>query len=141
MTTIAYNHKEKVICCDSRCIKGHTIMSDKVNKIHKVGPLTFIGAGSLNDINILIQTYPYGFEGMDTLEACMFVVQDGKVWEAVICEGTYSVVELDCNATIGSGGQFATAAMDFGTTAKAAVKYAMTRDIATGGKVRTVVVK
>jgi ATP-dependent protease HslVU (ClpYQ) peptidase subunit len=141
MTTIVYNHIDKVICCDSRCIKGLTIMSDNAKKIRKVGPVTFIGAGSVSDIDILIKTYPYGYEGMDTLEACMFVVEDGKVFEAVICDGTYSVVELECSASLGSGGQFALAAMDFGCNAKAAVRYAMTRDIGTGGKIKTVVVK
>ncbi|WP_210772140.1 hypothetical protein [Rhodanobacter lindaniclasticus] len=36
---------------------------------------------------------------------------------------------------IGSGWQFAIAAMDFGKTAKQAIEYAMTRDNGTGGGV------
>lgn len=141
MTTIVYNHKEKVICCDSRATKGGVIADDNANKIRKRDGLIFVAAGLVSDIDILVATYPIGFTGMDTLEACMFVVDDGKVWEAVVCEGVYSVVELDFNSTLGSGAHFALAAMDFGCTAKQSVKYAMTRDCATGGKIRTVKVK
>jgi len=43
--------------------------------------------------------------------------------------------ELTYNYTLGSGERFATGAMDHGKSASQAVKYAMTRDSNTGGKV------
>lgn len=42
---------------------------------------------------------------------------------------------------MGSGYQFAIAALDLGKTAKEAVNYAKTRDIYTGGRVRVFDVK
>lgn len=51
--------------------------------------------------------------------------------------GDTSPVEMprDKPLAIGSGWQFALAAMDFGKTAKQAIEYAATRDNGTGGGV------
>jgi ATP-dependent protease HslVU (ClpYQ) peptidase subunit len=138
MTTIVYSKEENVIVCDGRCLKGHSIMSDKSVKVYHKDGVTFVGAGSIADIRMLVETYPYGFEGMTDLEACVFATYEGRVFECCIIEGDYNIVELDCSSTLGSGGQFALAALDFGFTAKQAIKYAMTRDCATGGKIQTV---
>ena len=46
-----------------------------------------------------------------------------------------------CNESFGSGSSFALSAMDFGKSAKDSVKYAMTRDIYTGGKIKVIKVK
>ena len=142
MTTIVYNFKEKVICCDSRATKGHLIADDNYKKVVKNSMgLTCVVAGLVADVEALVETFPSGYEGMSELEAQAFIIYEGDVYECAITEGKYIATPIDCNAVLGSGGSFALAAMDFGRSAKEAVKYAMTRDAATGGKIRTVKVK
>ena len=142
MTTIVYSHKEKVIACDSRETKGGMIATDNCQKIFKrEDGIVFVGAGTVHDINIMIATYPQGYEGMDTLTASAFVIDGGRVYDCAIVDGSYHRVEIGFNLALGSGQDFAIAALDFGYTAKQAVKYAMTRDCATGGKIRTVKVR
>ncbi len=55
----------------------------------------------------------------------------------VLFYGDSSPVEMNPTQplAIGSGWQFAIAAMDFGKSAKQAIEYAMTRDNGTGGGV------
>ena len=141
MTTMIYSHEEKVIVVDGRCTKGHDIVSDQYNKVMKRDGLTFICAGKVADLQALVDSYPYGFEGMDELEAIAFVVDDGEVFECTISDGDYNVCPITFNSANGSGTPYALAALDFGCTAKQAMKYVMTRDSATGGKVQTIKVK
>ncbi len=89
--------------------------------------------GSLSDIDTFINEYP----NIKTEVDCGgFVIEGGCA---------YGVSEKDCklvkykltyNDADGSGYAFALAAMDFGKSAKDAVKYAATRDTYTGGRVR-----
>lgn len=138
MTTIAYNHKERTIAVDSRCTSGSLIIDDKCNKVFKRGDLTFIGGGEFADLMALIEGYPGGFGEPVTLNAQAFLACDGGVYMVRVENGEYKHDPIDHNATLGSGGDFALAAMDFGKSAKEAVKYAMTRDCATGGRIRVI---
>lgn len=138
MTTIAYNHKERTIAVDSRCTAGALIVHDKCNKIHVENGVTFVAAGSLSDIQVLIAGYPHGFNAPVDLDAQAFVVDEGEVYMVHVADGEYRCSTIDFDATLGSGGDFALAAMDFGKSAKEAVKYAATRDCATGGRIRVV---
>lgn len=141
MTTIAYNHKDKEIAVDSRCTSGTLIVDDKCSKVFKQGGVTFIGGGELADLESLIAGYPHGFEEPVTLNAQAFVVFDGEVYMVRVDKGEYKHDSINHNSTLGSGGDFALAAMDFGKSAKEAVKYAATRDCATGGRIKTIKVK
>jgi ATP-dependent protease HslVU (ClpYQ) peptidase subunit len=142
MTTLVYSHKEKVIAVDGRCTKGHDIVTDTFNKIiTREDGLKFACAGKVADIEALVDSYPYGYEGMKDLEAVAWAMEGGKVFECMISEGSYDVVELSCDSAIGSGSPYALSALDFGKTARQAVKYAMTRDCGTGGKITIIKVK
>jgi len=141
MTTIAYSHKLKQIAVDSRATAGTLIADDKCNKVFKRDGLVFIACGSVADLELLTDSYPFGYEGMSDLSASAFVVDDGKVYQCDIQSGKYNVTPIDFDMALGSGCDFALSAMDFGKTPKEAVKYAMTRDCATGGKIQVVKVK
>lgn len=141
MTTIAYNHKDKQLAVDSRTTCGGIVASDKVNKTREVNGVLFIGAGLPHDINQLIDAYPNQCVDAD-YGAIVYAIDSGKVFRfgQTAAEGWW-VDEVLFSRADGSGEQFALAAMDFGCSAKDAVKYAMTRDICTGGKVKVINLK
>jgi ATP-dependent protease HslVU (ClpYQ) peptidase subunit len=141
MTTIAYNYKEGEIAVDSRVSTGDLISSDKYNKTRKLQGVTFVFAGLVADVDLLVESYPYGYEGMTELEAYALAIDEGEVYQCTIHDGKYNVTPITFNMCLGSGGDFALSAMDFGCSAKDAVKYAMTRDMCTGGRVKVIKVK
>lgn len=142
MTTVAYSHELKQIAVDGRVSAGSLISCDTYDKTRKRDGLIFICAGLVADIDILVESYPYGYEGMDELEASALVIDEGKVYQCAVHDKKYFVTPIDFDITMGSGGDFALAAMDLlGATPKEAVKYAMKRDMATGGKIQVIKVK
>ena len=137
MTTIAYNHDEKMVAVDSRTCCNNVIVNDKANKIYQVGDLTFIACGDVPDIQEFMETYP----NINKKLNCHGVMIDGGGFAydfGVNDSGEFSKCKITYNDAFGSGCEFAIAAMDFGKTAKEAVEYAMTRDNKTGGKVQTI---
>ena len=141
MTTIVYSHARQEIAVDSRATSGTLIATDKCNKIHKREGLVFVAAGSVADLTLLVDTYPFGYEGMSELEAEALVIDGGEVFICTITGGKYNVTPVDFDVALGSGGDFALSELDHGGTTKQAVKYAMTRDCATGGKIQLIKVK
>jgi hypothetical protein len=69
----------------------------------------------------------------DTPEGVAIVVLAGRIFEI---GGDYSVLDMGPFAAIGSGGQFATAAMHLGKSAPQAVQLASQLDLYTGGDVK-----
>jgi len=141
MTTIAFSNERQEVAVDSRATAGTLIATDKCNKVHKRDGLIFIAAGTVSDLELLVESYPFGYEGMTELDATAFVIDEGKVYQCTLHDEKYNVTPIDFDMCLGSGGDFALAAMDFGATPKEAVKYAMTRDCATGGKIKVIKVK
>lgn len=141
MTTIASSHERKEIAVDSRATAGSLIASDICDKVDRIDGKVFISAGDVSDIGLLINTYPFGYEGMTKLNATALVIDEGELFECAVYEGKYHVTPIDFDIALGSGGDFALAGMDMGMTPKQAVKYAMTRDCATGGKIQVIKVK
>lgn len=133
MTTIAY--KDGVIACDSRMTEGDTILYDEYNKHKVVEGVHFFCAGSVEDIPHLIQFYLGGEERSGRVTA--IVVDGGEVFSVKLGDGFTEVIPVDYPYAIGSGQDYAIAAMDMGADAKTAVKQAMKRDPFTGGRVRT----
>tara|TARA_B100000929_G_C15511743_1_gene421154 strand:- start:33089 stop:33499 length:411 start_codon:yes stop_codon:yes gene_type:complete len=133
MTTIAY--KDGVVACDSRMAEGGMILHDDYNKHKVVEGVHFFCAGSVDDIPALIQFYLAGEERQGRCTA--IVVDEGEVLSVKLGDGFTEVTPVDYPYAIGSGTEFALAAMDMGADAKTAVKQAMKRDCFTGGRVRT----
>ena len=139
MTTIAYDHDNKVIAVDSRMTLQGVISSDDKDKVIYKGAVAWVLCGSICDFDDFTSlTKGQRFEGELTLDASGIRAVDGKAYHVFMHEGVLCEELLTCNLTLGSGAKFATAAMDYGSSAREAVEYAMTRDIYTGGKARKV---
>jgi len=136
MTTIAYNHKDKEIAVDSRYTRGDTISNNNGVKYRKVNGVTFVIAGNTMYYDDIINCYFGNEECAKGVNVSALVIDNGVAYECAFDQdGGFWKDKLTENTTHGCGSVWATAAMDFGCSAKDAVKYAMTRDIYTGGKV------
>lgn len=136
MTTIAFDGE--IVAYDSRITRGSVVFSDRRNKMFKKNGIKFVGTGDPADIQKAVNCYltdsmaPYEFE---TVVLAYF--PNGDFLQINVEKNsirTYNLKDEIPFAT-GSGAEFAIAAMDFGYNAKEAVKYAMTRDTHTGGKI------
>lgn len=138
MTTIAYHHERKEIAYDGRTTRGDTIMNDRSEKMVERGGVKFFLCGATCDYDLLISMCHGNKE--DLVPDANAIVVDGGLVYRIGCtsDGVFWKCKQDCNDAIGSGWQFALSAMDFGRSAKQAVKYAATRDSCTGGKVSVV---
>ena len=136
MTTIAYDHKNKMIACDSRLLSGDDIiMSDTAIKMIEKNGVFFWWSGGRSDGEKLIDAYLSG-ASKSNLDASMFVWDGEKL---CLCgtssEGELYIDSVEYNNALGSGRKLALAAMDLGKTAREAVEYAKTRDPYSGGDV------
>lgn len=143
MTTIAV--KDNIIAFDSRSTAGDRIISNNMSKRRSHYGYNFFFAGSLIDIDKLIQLFfdeeaPVKKRKNGYLEATAYIV--GPDRELYICGYeddeliVFPIGDRSCDA-IGSGAMYAIGAMDAGASAKEAVKIAAGRDIYTGGRIRT----
>lgn len=137
MTTIVYHHKTKTIAYDSRMMSGYTIDTDDYEKkiVCSRGHDWFC-AGCVHDSELFINNFEEHAECEIEVDVYAIAVIDGVAYDARVHDGVYKLVKLNFDAAIGSGGNWAMAALDFGRKAKDAVKYAMTRDAGTGGNIR-----
>lgn len=135
MTTMAYHHESRTVAVDSRCTSGGLINTDNAKKVHKVGDTTFVLAGRLSDIGVFVKEYP---NVQSDISCSGFCIEGSTVSGIVFDRKHLDKVELAYNESDGSGCDFALAAMDYGATAKEAIKYAMTRDAFTGGKITVI---
>ena len=138
MTTYAY--KNGIIAYDSRCSAGDFIIEDDSEKMQIVNGCTFFITGALNDDENFIECYFEKSEPNKYNTNSAFVWDGENLWQAAISdtEGFWKrKLHLNKVYAMGSGWQFALSAMDLGLTAKESVKYAMTRDLKSGGKVKS----
>ena len=137
MTTIAIDHD--TIAADGRETGGGIIYNDKVKKIGVREGVLYAFAGNVGDglklLDLIFDGVTCDCEG---LSANAITIKDGEVIMHGYNEGEYSNWPVSLPYSFGSGSQFALAAMDLGKTAKEAVKYAMTRDPYTGGKIKAI---
>jgi len=141
MTTIAYNHKEKKVAIDSRYTRGDIIDTDKGNKVRRNSRGVWVLAGNSGDFEQLMKLNHN--DKVDVRPDCGgILISNGKAFSVDTDNDGFCIIsELTENLTVGSGSNFALAAMDFGCSAKDAVIYAKSRDIYTGGMVRVFDVK
>ena len=144
MTTIAYNHKDKEIAVDSRTSRDTIVISDKKNKVQVIDGVIYIGCGDTEHIINLIDALAGKIDpsSISLNDALVFWVNKGVVFKSGFNgdDGVWTQ-SINFSEAVGSGDFWAMAAMDFGCSAKDAVKYAMTRDMYTGGKIRVIKVK
>lgn len=139
MTTFVYNKKENKIALNGRESSGALISSEKAEKwtVTDTGN-TYFTIGGVSDCKMLIEAVERGDASLGDHVVCNGtlikpgnpVVMYGYYEEAIFTE----VLDNEFSA-YGSGRDFAYAAFDHGKSAKDCVKYAMTRDCYTGGKI------
>jgi len=137
MTTIAY--KDGVIAYDGRQTRNDRIVSDSASKCQVVDGVSFFLSGAVCDEKALIAAY-FGTPSPVPVECSGYAVDGGKLLMVGHDENTgiwKQELDLANPDAIGSGAQYAIAAMDMGASAEDAVRAAMKRDIYTGGKIRS----
>lgn len=136
MTTIAYHHKSKTVAVDSRISNHGLVKSDSYDKTIKNDIGLWVFCGNACDMKDLC--YLRHNDKTETVPNCSaFLITDGICYDVYVNkEGVCEYFEVTFNEAKGSGSELALAAMDHGKSAKEAVKYAITRDIYSGGRVR-----
>ncbi len=136
MTSIAYHHGDKEIATDSRITCGGIIQDDKASKTIKNEYGLWFFAGAVSDC-IDLSTLKHNDKVYAISDCTAFLVSPTGVYFVCVNNDMYCQhTLLNYNDAMGSGREFTLAAMDFGKSAKEAVKYAMTRDVYTGGRIR-----
>lgn len=138
MTTLAYHHKKRVIAVDGRLSMKGLIVQDNALKYAFRNDAHFFFTGKPSDYELLMDIY-FGGPSNGKLPECQALMVRGTGGEvsfvSVNDDGIADVFILEQSFALGSGSDFATAALDFGKTAVEAVAYAATRDVYTGGTI------
>lgn len=135
MTTIAYDGE--FVAVDSRETFNGIICSDSVDKTYIKEQGIFIMTGSTCECEKFADNFKDGEKTDIDHDTLGFMVKNGIVYMVGISDGKFWICKQSGQIyAIGSGGQFALAAMDHGRSAVAAVEYAMTRDCRSGGEVK-----
>lgn len=135
MTTVCYDHTNKKIAIDGRIVRGTMIVDENSSKWREVGEQMWFFCGQVSDEERLVDHIREKREeppahGIDC--SAIVVCMDGVYLVSVTEEGEGWSSLCDYSEAVGSGEQFAIAALDFGKSAKEAVEYAATRDCCTG---------
>lgn len=135
MTTVAYNHKDGQICVDGRLIVNDTIVCDDYRKFIQDGDCLFFFCGRVCDYQKIVDCY--NGDKINDIDAASIMIRNGEAFHCTVNrDGNIELVKLTYNASIGRGDEVALTAMDFGATAKQAVKHASKRTTSTGGRLR-----
>ena len=136
MTTIAY--KDGVIAYDSRVTDNGRIADDDCDKKLVVNGVSFFITGCFTDAEKLIDVY-FDRKPHRYVDCRAIVLDDGELSECGVAPkgGFWKYkMRLDNPAAIGSGADFAMAAMTLGHSAEQAVELAAKLDSCTGGRIR-----
>lgn len=137
MTTVAV--RKGILAGDSRICAGDTIITNNALKVRKLRDGRLFGyAGNVEEGQRLYEAVKKKeLIKLNDVQALVVEV-DGKVY---YFEGRAWVFYPDQYTAIGTGADFAIAAMDQGATAVEAVRAACKRDSGSGGRVRSVRLK
>lgn len=137
MTTIAIDHN--TISADGRATdQNGYIARDNHNKLMKSGNVIYAYAGQVADAEMLVDIVIHDDSVSDiSLSANLVTIDSEVILLHTLSKGVLRSESIEPPFCLGSGEHFALSAMDFGKTSKEAVKYAMTRDSSTGGKIKT----
>lgn len=141
MTTIAIDAYGNMACDGRKTDQNGYIVSDATQKIFYDKELNvyYAFAGVFADCNTLVDIVINGAEiNVQELRANLVVVNQDGPYLYTLYDGQVKAEPIDPPYAIGSGEQFAISAMDFGLTAKEAIKYAVKRDASSGGKIKVV---
>lgn len=137
MTTIALNSSH--IAADGRSCFGSQIQTEERIKLHLSGPYIYAVAGKGAVTNALIAWHQAGADparvppGNFDWDLLVVSIEDRFIYQST-CPYPRSL-EPDEPFAMGSGDDFALAALDLGKTPAEAVAAAAKRDIYTGGRI------
>jgi ATP-dependent protease HslVU (ClpYQ) peptidase subunit len=138
MTTIVYDHKNKLIAVDGRVVGDECILSDFFEKwkYSEDGAIWFL-CGSVADQQLLVEAFKDGDRAKldGDLRCNALRVKGGMVTMHGVEDGVAWTHSVPYSRAIGSGFQFAISMLDAGKTVVEAIAYAATRDCYTGGKI------
>lgn len=138
MTAIIVCLKTGVIACDSRIIAGDMIMCDSEIKRSKVDGELHFTTGDTDDTDIMLDIIlNSGICKRDSLIANVVYTKKGKVFYSLFENGELETHKITHSRGFGNGGELALSALDFGCSARDAIKYAITRNIYCGGKIHS----
>ena len=136
MTTICYDHKNKVIAVDGRINMDGVILDDGANKSISNGLGKWFFTGKVCD-NLALSKAKHDDKLEVIPDCCALVRVINDVYLVTVRnEGFCEWTKCEYNVAIGSGDRFALSALDFGKSAKEAIEYEATKDVYTGGKIR-----
>ena len=137
MTTIVYDHKNRQIACDGLVVRDGVILSTKFEKYFVRDGMVFLMAGSTCEFDEIIDMVCKGVKKTEvrTSSLCMYVQESIVAMVFIDSDGNVCTDVITHDDAIGSGENWALAALDMGKSAHDAVEYASTRDIYTGGSV------
>ncbi len=135
MTCIAWDGK--TLAADKRATTGGLIAA--VTKIHRIGDLIVGGSGDLTFIGPMLEwikagrdpaTFPASQKDKDDWQPVLVIERDGT--PSLYERTPYPLRFEQQHVAIGSGGEYARAAMHLGCTARAAVEVAIALDCGCG---------
>jgi hypothetical protein len=139
MTTIAYCLKRMQVATDSRATEEEVIISDTTVKWHCKGGVEFFMCGTVSDEEPLMRAFLSRRRRISKVIDADALAWDGEtLWDLSAEKGVlhWHPVMAERGA-IGSGNEYALAALDAGMTPRRAVAAACKRDTQSGGKVVT----
>jgi len=136
MTTVVYDHNNGLIAVDSLATAGSIIKSSTYDKTIRNELGLWIFSGHVSDVESMTKLNHHDKSDV-YLDCASFLIVKESVFVVSMGKDCYCIhSKITFNEGLGSGQEFAQAALDFGKTAREAVEYAITKDIYTGGKVR-----
>ena len=139
MTTIVYDHNRREIDIDSRITCGSRIDRESYDKtIQRSGAMWFL-CGASAETELFVDSFTAGETGKE-YDVSAIVADGGKVYHCTYSAGRPLKSLLTYSDSIGSGSDYAIAAIDMGANAEDALKAAIRRDVYTGGNVRVFIV-
>lgn len=134
MTTIAYDGR--YIAADGRETMSTIITNDSVDKSIKTDKGLFFLCGQSKDCKEFAKEFAPREPTKITSSISGFLYKDKEVYWVGVSEGEYFLDSQDgVLLAAGSGRDYAISAMDHGKSAVDAVRYAITRDSCSGGKI------
>ena len=138
MTVIVYDHENKTIAFDSRMTCDGMIVTDEYQKQITTEGNVYFGSGMVHEIRSVIEAYENktAFDGEVSCDIICTSIADGGAGSLHVNGGKVIHEILDFDYAIGSGADWAIAALDFGQSAKGAAEYACTKNVYCGGEIK-----
>lgn len=140
MTTMAYDHERLSIAVDCRITMDGVICSESSDaKVFENAEGVWFFSGVVADYHLFRECFSKGRSGHTEIYNCYAFYFDRATKQlflrSIDDKGVANNCPINYNYALGSGSNFALAALDFGKTAADAVVYASTRDNCTGANV------